>query len=294
MIFDDCLDPASIRVGLDVTSFDEALDTLLSVPALAVDTPEVRAKRARDLAFGSQGEVVRLHDDVVLVLAVDDAVDAPAAALATTPARFEVTGEGSDEVRSARAVVLFLLPGRLSAFRGQAAPVLGRWMREADHAARLVAAASAEEILALPGLTALVLSDRLRVAAVSTPVPWRVHPDATMSEVLDLMVREALHAIPVVGDADELLGIITAGDALRQLLPSRRVDGEGATALEVQGRTAREIMTRSVLCVSEDLALTDAAVMMVNRDVDELPVVREGALVGLLTKDSVLRALHDG
>lgn len=294
MTFDDCLGPASIRVGLDVAAFDEVLRTLLAAPGLANGDPESRVRQARNLAFGTQGEVVRLHDDVVLVLAVDDGVDEPVAALATTRARFEVTGEGSEDVRSARVVVLFLLPGRLSAFRGQAAPVLGRWMRESDHAAQLVAASSPEEVRALPGLGELVLSTRLRVDSVSIAAPHRVGPDASMARVLDLMVRESLHALPVVGDADELLGIITAGDVLRHLLPSRRVDGEGAAALEVQGRAAREVMTRSVLCVSEDQALTDAAVMMVNREVDELPVVREGALVGLLTKESVLRALHEG
>ena len=51
-------------------------------------------------------------------------------------------------------------------------------------------------------------------------------------------------------------------------------------------------MTRSVLCVSEDQALTEAANMMVNRDVEQLPVVREGELVGFVTRDSILRALY--
>ena len=46
------------------------------------------------------------------------------------------------------------------------------------------------------------------------------------------------------------------------------------------------------MCVSEDQSLTDAAAMMVNRDVEEIPVVREGELVGLLTREAVLRALH--
>jgi CBS domain-containing protein len=44
--------------------------------------------------------------------------------------------------------------------------------------------------------------------------------------------------------------------------------------------------------VSEDQTLVDAANMMVNRDVEQLPVVRDGELVGFVTRKSILRALH--
>jgi predicted transcriptional regulator len=46
--------------------------------------------------------------------------------------------------------------------------------------------------------------------------------------------------------------------------------------------------------VSEEQALTEAANMMVNRDVDQLPVVRAGELVCFLTMESVLRILFTG
>ena len=70
----------------------------------------------------------------------------------------------------------------------------------------------------------------------------------------------------------------------------------GATEAERPGATlrARDVMTRSVLCVSEDQSLVDAATMMVNRGVDQLPVVREGELVGFLTRDAILRLLFIG
>jgi CBS domain-containing protein len=50
-------------------------------------------------------------------------------------------------------------------------------------------------------------------------------------------------------------------------------------------------MTRTVLCVSEDQSLLEAANLMVNRDVEQLPVVREGELIGFLTRDAILRIL---
>jgi len=131
----------------------------------------------------------------------------------------------------------------------------------------------------------------LLVSSAAQPVKYRVYPETPLSEVVDLIVRREVRALPVVGESFEVLGIITAGDALEQVLrdlPSESADGgRGELA-------ARDVMTRSVLCVSETQGLLDAAQMMVNRDVEQLPVVREGQLVGLLTRDAILRALHLG
>jgi signal-transduction protein with cAMP-binding, CBS, and nucleotidyltransferase domain len=51
-------------------------------------------------------------------------------------------------------------------------------------------------------------------------------------------------------------------------------------------------MTRSVMCVSEGQPLIEAAHMMLHKDVDQIPVARDGRLVGIVTRANVLRALH--
>ena len=58
--------------------------------------------------------------------------------------------------------------------------------------------------------------------------------------------------------------------------------------------TAREVMTRTVLCVSKGQPLIEAAHMMVHKKVEQLPVVCDGELVGMVTRGKVLRALHQG
>ncbi len=67
------------------------------------------------------------------------------------------------------------------------------------------------------------------------------------------------------------------------------VGGSSATAREEP--TARGIMTRTVMCVSEEQSLIEAASIMVNRDVEQLPVIRAGEMVGFLTRVEVLRWL---
>ncbi len=137
------------------------------------------------------------------------------------------------------------------------------------------------------------MNDDVLVEHALTTISYRVYPDTPFAEILDLMVRRRLHAVPVVGEDYEVLGIITTGDALQTVLRRSRGAGPGQ-GKPGEGLVARDIMTRTVLCVSEDTLLTEAAQMMANRDVEQLPVVRDGALVGFLTRDSVLLALQGG
>lgn len=61
--------------------------------------------------------------------------------------------------------------------------------------------------------------------------------------------------------------------------------------MSMAGILARDVMSRAVLCVTEDQDLVDAGKMMANRDLAQLPVVREGEMVGFLTREAVLRAI---
>ena len=130
--------------------------------------------------------------------------------------------------------------------------------------------------------------EALLVQHALKPAQYRVYSDTPLAEVVDLMVRREVRAVPVVGERYEVLGIITSGDALHCVLKER----PGAPV--VKELLARDVMTRAVLCVSEDQLLVDAANTMVMRDVEQLPVVRDGEFIGFVTRDTILRALHEG
>ena len=53
----------------------------------------------------------------------------------------------------------------------------------------------------------------------------------------------------------------------------------------------RDVMTRQVLCVSPDQPIAEVASIMTNKDVDRVPVVRDGRLVGFLTRGDIVRKL---
>jgi CBS domain-containing protein len=59
----------------------------------------------------------------------------------------------------------------------------------------------------------------------------------------------------------------------------------------VRPRQVRDVMTRQVLCVRPDQPVAEVAAMMSNKDVDRVPVVSDGRLVGFLTRGDIVRKL---
>jgi CBS domain-containing protein len=107
----------------------------------------------------------------------------------------------------------------------------------------------------------------------------------------------------VVDDGGSLIGMVTHRELLRFLMPSfiqRTKSGEfrALTRSQVLRGSAdpqliavKDVMARSVLCLAEDQTLADVANLMSGKDVDRFPVVRDGLVVGFLTRADVVRRL---
>lgn len=282
----DWLNPSRVLCPVEAETLEELLWRLLGRGREALGLSSgAREKAARDLAFGTRGEVVRVHSEVVAVLAEQEGLGEPLGFLGITGQPFQVTAEGKEEPGSARAVFLILVPGRLTSFRARLLPELRRFFSEEPRVEAFLEAGDPGSALAVPGLEVVSIPEQPLVGEALQPARYRVYAETPVDELVDLMVRRGLHAVPVVGEGYEVLGIVTTGDALDHLLARSRAGGEEEPGL------ARDVMTRAVLCVSEDQELREVAQLMVNRDVEQVPVVREGQLVGFITRDSVLAAL---
>jgi CBS domain-containing protein len=97
----------------------------------------------------------------------------------------------------------------------------------------------------------------------------------------------------VVDDGERLVGMLSERELMSHLLSSY-LQGGGGRALPAPPqarRTVRDVMTRQVLCVSPEQPLAEVASLMTNKDVDRVPVVKAGRLVGLLTRGDIVRKL---
>ena len=235
-------------------------------------------------------ELTAITDEVVLPHYRTDAVDSLCLALGLAPEPIPA-GEGS-EVR-ARVVALILAPMEAAALYLQTMSTLARLFRQEGVLDELVRQPDAESVRALDRLQDLKIQHTLVVRDVMTHRIHSVPPDATVRRTLDLMLRRKLQAVPVVGEQGEVVGIVTESDLMRTLLPQipRAGADETPEGGEPQAGAVRDIMTRSVLCVSEDLGLSEVASMMINKDVEQVPVVHAGSITGMVHRGDIIRKL---
>jgi CBS domain-containing protein len=119
-----------------------------------------------------------------------------------------------------------------------------------------------------------------------------VAPDTALRDAIDIMVQRRVRALPVLGTKQEVLGVLTEWDLMRGLLPQAPRAGAETGAAGVPDRLrVKDIMTRSVLCISEEMGIEETASMMINKDVEQFPVTSEGRLVGFVTRGDIIRKL---
>jgi CBS domain-containing protein len=111
----------------------------------------------------------------------------------------------------------------------------------------------------------------------------RTTADATLSDVAATMMSMATGSVLVL-DGQELVGVITLRDIVRAALAEPDI-----TAARVE-----KYMTTQPWVVSPDWSVTDIAARMINHNIEHVPVVQDGEVVGILSSFDLVAylALH--
>jgi CBS domain-containing protein/nucleotide-binding universal stress UspA family protein len=142
----------------------------------------------------------------------------------------------------------------------------------------------------------------LHVADVMTRAVSTVRPETPLAEVVDLLLRRDVKAVPVVDEHGRVVGMITGGDLLRRgdlrlrlgLKQDLETEAlrEHLQALTRSRLTARDVMTRPVRTVSPETDLATVIALMARHRVKRVPVVDDRkTLVGIVSRADVLRAI---
>jgi len=112
---------------------------------------------------------------------------------------------------------------------------------------------------------------------MTTNTVW-VDPDDPVDKAISLMLAHGLGSLPVIDFSGRLLGIISEFDLL-----------ELAWEQESRGNEVYRYMTREVKCVHEEDKLVNVVEQFRLHGVQQLPVVRESRLIGMVSRRDVLR-----
>ncbi|WP_333845235.1 CBS domain-containing protein [Pelomicrobium sp.] len=137
---------------------------------------------------------------------------------------------------------------------------------------------------------------------MTTPVVT-VKPETQVSEIARLLLERGISAVPVVDAQERLLGIVSEGDLMRRpesgterrpswwlaLLSDPRE--EAREYVKSHGLHAQDIMTRDVITVEEDTPLQEIAALLEKHRIKRVPVVRNGKVVGIVSRANLLQAL---
>jgi len=133
-----------------------------------------------------------------------------------------------------------------------------------------------------------------------------VQPEMTVQGLASLLATSGISGAPVVDSSGQLLGIISEGDLLhRAEIGTARRHRERRRSwwldhfasdlareyVKSHGRTVKGLMTRDVMTVTEDTDLAEVAALLETKRVKRVPVMREGKLVGIISRANIVRAV---
>lgn len=143
----------------------------------------------------------------------------------------------------------------------------------------------------------------MRAAEVMTRNVICIRPEASVLEAAKLLLGARVSALPVVGEDGKLVGLLSEGDLVHRVeIGSEKKRSWWATTLanretlasdyiKSHGRLVRDVMTTKVQVAQEDTELAAIAEMMDAHHIKRVPVVRDGKVVGIVSRANLLQAL---
>ncbi|HVW39208.1 MAG TPA: CBS domain-containing protein [Pirellulales bacterium] len=105
-----------------------------------------------------------------------------------------------------------------------------------------------------------------------------IAPDATVDEAIGVLLDNQISGLPVVDARGMLVGMISEFQLLETVFDP-----------QIRNESVRGFMTRDVIAVDDGALLADVASLFIMHRIRRVPVLRDGQLVGLITRRDLLR-----
>lgn len=136
---------------------------------------------------------------------------------------------------------------------------------------------------------------------MTSPV-FTIPPETPFRDIAALMLERGVSGLPVVDTDGQILGIVSEADLLlkeESPQPQPPLFGWHGASLKLErmvnrhrkatGATAGEIMTENVVTAGEETTVHELAHLMLTHEINRIPIVRDGRVVGIVTRADVLK-----
>ena len=106
--------------------------------------------------------------------------------------------------------------------------------------------------------------------------------DVSLRDAAKFMADNAISCV-VIMDGDEMKGIVTERDVLKQV----------SKDVKVLDKPVKEVMSTEIITISSDSYIDDAAELMTKHKIKKLPVLEDGKLVGIITTTDLVSNAED-
>ncbi len=145
----------------------------------------------------------------------------------------------------------------------------------------------------------------LKAKDIMTKDVITIRSEATVEELARLLIEHRISGVPVVNDENRIEGIVTENDLIRKnkrlhiptvirLFDAYLMVGSKSMEKEIKNMAATtvdEICTREVVSIKEETSLDEIATIMAEQHTHLLPVLSDGAVVGIVGKADVVRSM---
>jgi len=132
-----------------------------------------------------------------------------------------------------------------------------------------------------------------------------ITPNIGIRRIYKIFCEKGFGGLPVVNKENKIVGMVTKNELLAVILPDYFgmienflfIDDFGALDEELEDLPelglflAEDLMIRDVATIDADASLLKAPVLMHKHNIRHIPVVKEGKLVGIITRSDILKAL---
>ena len=143
----------------------------------------------------------------------------------------------------------------------------------------------------------------MRARDIMTANVVTINPDADIASIAQLLIDKNISGVPVVDADGRPVGMVSEGDLLQQaglagearrswwLRLVSTPEQDAKDFVKAHGRTAADIMTRNIVSIDENTETTTIARLLEENRIKRVPVLRDGALVGIVSRGNLLQAL---